>query len=95
MLPYRPLRLAKIDTAKMMEAFDINIPLGKVASYVFHGRHVLFTIKLLQNVLNFCVHYLHHIGWVYVFYVGHVDGLYETLFHTVIQVNIIIIIIIR
>jgi WD40 repeat protein len=23
--------------------------------------------------LNFCVHYLCHIGWVYVFYVGHVD----------------------
>jgi hypothetical protein len=25
------------------------------------------------NDLNFCVHYLFHIGWVYVFYVRHID----------------------
>jgi hypothetical protein len=41
------------------------------------------------NVLNFCVHYLCHIGYVYV---GHVDISYETFFHTVILVNIITII---
>jgi hypothetical protein len=26
--------------------------------------------------LNICVYYLCHIGWVYVFYVGHVDRIY-------------------
>jgi hypothetical protein len=32
-------------------------------------------------VLNFCVHYLCLIGWVYVFYVGHVDRIdYMKLF---------------
>jgi hypothetical protein len=35
------------------------------------------------NAFIFCVHYLCLVGWVYVFYVGHVDksSLYETLFH--------------
>jgi hypothetical protein len=32
-------------------------------------------LKCCINDLNFCVHYLCNIGWVYVFYVGHVDGI--------------------
>jgi hypothetical protein len=39
--------------------------------YVLYVRRVLFTIKLLHKC--FSVHYLCLRGWIYVFYVGHID----------------------
>jgi hypothetical protein len=42
------------------------------------NRYCISNVSCLRlscciNALNFCVHYLCLIGWVYMFYVGHVD----------------------
>jgi hypothetical protein len=44
-----------------------------------------YRYKISDRYVIFCVHYLCLIGWVYLFYVGHVDGVvYMKPFSTVI-----------
>jgi WD40 repeat protein len=45
----------------------------EVASCVLHFRRVLFTIKLLHKCFELLCSLFTSFGWVYVFYVGHID----------------------
>jgi hypothetical protein len=55
--------------------------------YAYINEDFFSCERAAKKVYIYCVHYLCLIGWVYMFYVGHVDNssLYETLFHCNIQ----------
>jgi hypothetical protein len=45
----------------------------KMNMYILMNVLSCLRLSCCINALNFCVHYLCLIGWVHVFYVGHVD----------------------
>jgi hypothetical protein len=62
----------------------VCIYIYKLFSWGINPYHYDTKAANLKRCVLICVHYVYLSGWIYVFYVGHIDELdYKTLFHVV------------